>query len=128
MGLHRLPRPIRLALYAGAVAVLLYLCLAPSKDLPEVSLWDKAEHAIAWLVLTGSGLLLFPRRPRTIALFAWLLGGLVEVLQGTLPVGRDADWKDWLADSIGVAAALALWIIADRLIVPRIRGQARSRP
>ncbi len=109
MRLDRLPGRARLGLYAVAVAVLLYLCLAPSKALPEVNIWDKAEHAIAWLVLTGVGLVLFPARPGRIAAFAFLFGGLIELLQGTLPVGRDADWKDWLADTVGIAVALAVY-------------------
>ena len=50
MSLASLPRPLRLALYAGAAAVLLALTLAPSEDLPSVNLWDKAEHALAWMV------------------------------------------------------------------------------
>ena len=109
MRLDRLPAAVRLALYAVAVAVLLYLCLAPEHDLPKVNLWDKAEHGIAWLVLAGAGLTLFPRRPATIAGFAFLLGGLVELLQGTLPFGRDADLKDWLADTVGVTLALLIY-------------------
>lgn len=110
-----LPRPLRLALYAGAVAVLLWLTLSPSDDLPSVSLWDKAEHAIAWAVLTGLGLLLSPRRPRAIAGFAIAFGALVEVLQGLLPVGRDADIRDLLADSVGVAAVILVYLLVRRL-------------
>jgi VanZ family protein len=107
----RLPKPLRVAAYAAATAILLYLCLAPSKDLPHETLWDKAEHAIAWFVLASTGLLLAPRRPRAIVLFAIGLGALVEVLQATLPFGRDGDWHDLVADSTGVAAALVIWAI-----------------
>jgi hypothetical protein len=33
-----------------------------------------------------------------------MLGGAVELIQ-TLPfIHRDCDWKDWLADSLGVLA------------------------
>lgn len=114
MPFDRLSGRARLGLYALAVAVLLYLCLAPVRDLPAVSLWDKAEHAAAWLVLAGVGLLFWPGRPRAIVAFALALGLLVEVLQGVLPVGRDADWRDWAADSVGVAAALLLFEAARR--------------
>lgn len=111
----RLPRPLRLALYAGAVAVLMWLTLTPSDELPQVSLWDKAEHALAWLVLTGLGLALSPRRPRAIVGFALVFGVLIEILQAILPIGRDADWHDALADSVGVAAAFGLYLAARRL-------------
>lgn len=106
MAFDRLPLRLRQGLYALAVAILLYLCLAPGSGLPEVNLWDKAEHAIAWFVLAASGLVLFPRRPGRIAGFALAFGGLVELLQAWLPFGRDPDWRDWIADSAGVAAAL----------------------
>ena len=111
MVLGRLPFALRLALYAVAAGVLLYLCLAPSKDLPSVNIWDKAEHAIAWAVLAGSGLVLFPRHPARIVVFALAFGALVEVLQGNLPFGRDMDWTDWAADAVGVAASLALYAL-----------------
>jgi VanZ family protein len=114
MGIARLPLRLRLALYALAVAVLLYLCLAPSRDLPQVNVWDKAEHAIAWLVLAGVGLLLFPRRALTIGVFAIAVGVLVEILQGSPAIGRDADVRDVLADSVGVAVALAIGSLARR--------------
>lgn len=114
MGFARLPLNVRLALYAFAVAVLLYLTLAPSRDLPQVNVWDKAEHAIAWLVLAGLGLLLFPRRPWTIALFSLGVGVAVELLQATPLIARDADVRDVLADSVGIAAALAVGRLARR--------------
>ncbi|HSV02678.1 MAG TPA: VanZ family protein [Phenylobacterium sp.] len=106
MGLDRLPLGLRLSLYAAASLVLLFLTQAPSPALPQIELWDKAEHAIAWLVLAASGLILFPRRPLRIAVFALAFGVLVELLQGWLPYGRDCDWKDLLADGFGVAVAL----------------------
>ncbi|RAK57282.1 VanZ family protein [Phenylobacterium deserti] len=110
-----LPRPVRLALYAAACAVLLYVCLAPSEGLPQERIWDKAEHAMGWAVLTGLGLFLSPRRPRAIAGFAFGLGVAVEVLQAALPFGRDGDVRDLLADSIGIGLALLVWATVTRL-------------
>jgi VanZ family protein len=102
---YRWPRPLRLAAYALATAFLLYMCLAPSDDLPKVNLWDKEEHALSWFVLAATGLLLSPRRPRGIALFSFGLGVFVEVAQGLMGFGRDADWHDVAADSIGIVVA-----------------------
>ena len=107
-----LPRPVRLALYAAACAVLLYVCLAPSDGLPKERIWDKAEHAMGWAVLTGLGLFLSPRRPRAIAAFAFGLGVVVEILQATLPFGRDGDLRDLMADSVGILIALSVWAAA----------------
>jgi VanZ family protein len=102
---YRLPRPLRIAAYAVAVAILLYMCLAPSDGLPKVKLWDKEEHAISWFVLTATGLILSPRRPKAIATFALGLGVFVEIVQGLMGFGRDADIHDVYADSIGIVAA-----------------------
>lgn len=121
---HRLPSWLRFSAYGFAVAVLLYLTLAPSKDLPEVNIWDKAEHSISWLVLTGIGLAFWPNRPGRIAGFAFFLGALVEVLQTYLPFGRDGDIHDLIGDSVGIAAALVIWAVVRALV----RRLAAGRP
>jgi len=120
----RTPLMLRLVAYGAAIAILLYLCLAPVRDLPPETLWDKAEHAIAWFVLAGVGLLFWPWRPGRVAGFALVLGALVEVLQATMPLGRDGDWHDWIADSVGVAAALLAWAIIQR--IASARSELRS--
>jgi len=127
---YRLPRPIRLAAYALATAILLYMCLAPSDDLPKVNLWDKEEHALSWFVLTATGLILAPRRPRAIALYTFGFGVFVEVVQSLMGFGRDADWHDVAADSIGIVVAFiayfAITLLGPRSIGPS-RAQARPR-
>jgi VanZ family protein len=111
-----LPRPVRAGLYAIAALVLLYMALAPVHDVPGVELvWDKAEHAVSWMVLTLLGLLLSTRRRWAIPVFALAFGGLIEVLQATLPFGRDGEWGDFAADSVGVATAWFLWRVAGHL-------------
>jgi VanZ family protein len=115
----RLPLPLRLGGYGVAVAVLLFLTLAPGDDLPKEQLWDKAEHAIAWFVLAAIGLAFWPARPGRIAAFCVGLGAMVEVLQWGMPFGRDGDVRDLLSDSIGVAVALVIWAIARRLALRR---------
>ena len=104
----RWPPRAKAGAYALANLVLLYLCLAPAKALPPEQMSDKAEHAIAWGVLTGLGLLFWPGLRVRVAAYALALGALVEVLQATLPLGRDGDWRDWIADAIGVGLALAV--------------------
>jgi len=76
----------------------------------SVDIWDKAAHFVAFgLILWAIGVL-WRRLPRAWAAMATLsLGGAVELVQGQ--VGRDASWADLLADALGVAAALGLWII-----------------
>jgi VanZ family protein len=124
---YRLPRPLRLALYALATVILLYICLAPSRDLPKVNLWDKEEHAAAWFVLAATGLLLAPRRPRAIALYAFGIGVFVEVAQGLMGFGRDADWHDVAADSVGIVVAFIGYGVVRLIARPR-RSGAYAQP
>jgi len=108
--LSRWPRPLRVGLYALACGVLLYLTLAPEKEVPGVGLvWDKAEHAVSWAVLTGAGLLLSTRRRWAIGAFAFVFGALIEVLQANMGLGRDGNWQDLAADSAGIVAAYLVW-------------------
>lgn len=106
----RLPAAVRFIAYGFAVAVLLYLTLAPGQELPATHIWDKAQHSIAWFVLTAIGLAFWPNRPGRVGAFALFLGALVEVLQAILPFGRDGDVRDLVGDSVGIAAALLLWL------------------
>jgi VanZ family protein len=108
--LDKLPQRVRVGLYALACLILLYLTLAPGQDVPGVGLvWDKAEHALSWAVLTGAGLLLSTHRRWVIPVFAFILGAVIEVLQATMGLGRDGDWRDLAADSVGIVAACAVW-------------------
>lgn len=105
-----------MGLYALACCILLYLTLAPEKEVPGVGLvWDKAEHALSWAVLTGAGLLLSTRRRWAIGVFAFAFGAMVEVLQANMGMGRDGNWPDLAADSIGIIAAYLAWALMRRL-------------
>lgn len=104
----RLPRLLRVGLFALATAVVLGLCLVPESSLPKIPLWDKIEHSLAWGTLTVIGVSLSPRRWRGIAAFALGLGVSVEVLQALIPTGRQGDWRDFAADAVGVALALVI--------------------
>lgn len=105
----RLPQPVKLGLYGLAVALLLYLTLAPSEALPDPGIGDKSQHGLAWAVLAGLGLALWPRRIAAVAVFALSLGVAIELLQGGLGLGREGDWTDLIADVAGIAAALVLF-------------------
>ncbi|HEY3947888.1 VanZ family protein [Phenylobacterium sp.] len=110
------PRPFRLGLFALACLILMYLTLAPGRDVPGVGLvWDKAEHATAWAVLTGAGLLLSTKRRWAIGVFAFLFGAAIEIGQTIMPFGRDGEVLDLVADSVGIVAAYVAWFGMRRL-------------
>lgn len=113
----RWPLAARLGALSVAVAVLLWLSLAPTDDLPGAELiWDKAEHAIAYVVLMMVGQTLFPAAPLRFAAFALALGGAIELMQATMGFGRQGDWRDLLANSLGVAAGLVLGQLVRRAV------------
>src|SRR5881394_1635954 len=107
---HRFPRRVRLALYALATAILLVLCVLPTRDLPDPGTGDRFEHAAAWFVLTLTGYLLAPKRRLAIPAFAVAYGAFIEVLQGLAPTGRHSDPLDFVADLQGVALAVVLML------------------
>jgi len=86
-----------------------YACLSPAQYVPNLHLWDKLEHALAFLGLTlwFCGLVRLRFFP-VVALAMLLFGAGIEVAQGAMGLGRDADVWDWVGDAVGVAAALAL--------------------
>ncbi|MGI9092958.1 MAG: VanZ family protein [Mycobacteriales bacterium] len=99
--------------FCAAVVVSTLLIYAPGSHVPSSPHnADKLVHAAMFLVLALTGA--WARIPRR-----WLGIGLVcyaaisEVLQAMLPIHRDGDWHDWLADSIGVVIGLLLaaWLI-----------------
>ena len=78
--------------------------LTPTPYLPPEAfdIWDKAEHAVAFAVMAGLGLLSYPAYARNVGLGLVAYGALIEVLQ-SLTGWRVGDWQDWLADCIGLA-------------------------
>lgn len=106
---YRFPRPVRLGLYALAVAILFTICVLPQRDLPQPGLSDRVEHATAWFVLAATGYLLAPNRRIAIPVFALLFGVVIEILQGVMRLGRHADPLDLVADLVGVGVAVVAY-------------------
>src|SRR4051812_11108744 len=119
---YRFPRPVRLALYALAVLILLVLCSLPTRDLPDPGTGDRFEHSAAWFVLTITGYLLAPNRRVAIPAFALAYGAFIEVWQGLIPTGRHSDPLDFVADVQGVALAVVLSLLVRWLAARRARA------
>ena len=81
------------------------LSLLPGDYLPSqvFSIWDKAQHALAFAGLAVCGLLAYPRRPGRVLLGLLLFGGTIELAQAAT-TWRFGDWQDWFADTVGLAA------------------------
>jgi VanZ family protein len=102
-------------------------CLEPPRYVPNLHLWDKAEHAIAFGGMTfWFGGLARRGRYLVVASLMLLFGGAIEIAQGIMRLGRDMDIMDFLADGVGISLALttlylglgawARWV--ERLIWP----------
>lgn len=83
--------------------------LVPARDLPHLRVSDKLEHLVAYASLAiWFGGLLPPRRYLALGLALLALGGGIEIVQGLMGLGREADWHDFYADALGAALGLAL--------------------
>jgi hypothetical protein len=96
------------AVFVAAVIFTFYSAVIPPKHAVQLVPWDKAEHFIAFYVLTGLGAAAFPgRRLWVIGALLSAFGALIEIVQGLSIVHRDRDFWDWVADTIAVIAALS---------------------
>ena len=97
----------RVAFFA-ALAFTFYSAVIPPRDALQLVPWDKAEHFIAFYVLTGLAVVAFPKR-HLLVLAALLsaFGALIEIVQGLPMVHRDRDFWDWVADTLAIASVLA---------------------
>jgi len=94
---------IKVGWYLSMTAVTV-LALMPIEhlQLPVFDWWDKAQHALAFVVLTGWALLLWPLHALRVVLGMVAYGAGIEAAQWA--VGwRFAEWADLAADAVGVS-------------------------
>lgn len=86
------------------------LSLLPGDYLPPVAfdVWDKAQHALGFLMLGLLGLWAYGSATKRIVLGLLIHGALIELAQAATG-WRYGDWQDWLANAVGVAAAYGIW-------------------
>jgi VanZ family protein len=94
-------------------AIIFTLTHLPPRNLPQVNLWDKLEHFLAFGCLGGLlYITLWILRPRTLRL--WLIVMLIAMAYGAIdeisqiPVGRDCSIRDWTADVLGMGVAVGV--------------------
>lgn len=116
------------ALTALAVTLLLLLTLLPSGSVPPPPGFlfaDKLAHAVMFGLVTAVALwdwsrnsgCLDRRNYIIVAIAATLAGGVIELLQWKMDIGRSGDWADWLADAIGAfGIPAALWPLISRAV------------
>ncbi len=109
----RLPPALRRWTFRLCVVSVLVLALLPAHTPMPSTGWDKANHALAFLVMALLGRWAYPRSTGAVLLGLFAYGGLIELLQSFTP-DRSSEWGDWLADTIGLALAWSLMWLATR--------------
>ncbi len=78
-------------------------------------IWDKAQHATAFAALALACVLAYPRMPLLrIGERLSFLGAMIELVQSIPAVHRDCDIRDWVADTLAVAAVLGIVALVRR--------------
>lgn len=91
----------------GLTVYVVVQCLVPPRMVPDLHVNDKIEHAGAfWLMTFMYGGVLARRRFPLLIAGMLLLGAGIEIAQGAMGLGRDMDFWDWVADALGVVAAV----------------------
>lgn len=93
------------------------MAFIPSTEIPDAfNLWDKAQHALAFALLTITGNLAYPKLIKAVYVGLIVYGAAIEVFQSTLTSTRFGEVSDLLADSVGVAIGLAVYFAARKVI------------
>ena len=80
-----------------AAATICYIALDPALRDP-LGLGDRLNHLIAFFTFAALAQLGWPRSTIFVALISIFFDGFIEIAQGVLSMGRQAQWGDWFAD------------------------------
>ncbi|MFM5894945.1 MAG: hypothetical protein ACKOQM_11035 [Novosphingobium sp.] len=109
----RLLRPLFWLLFAFALVMAL---LPKPPSLPIDQFGDKFAHMLAFASLAGVANLAWRNIPAwRIGLQLSAFGALIEVLQMTPSLHRDADVRDWIADTLAIVVATLIARILARM-------------
>jgi VanZ family protein len=105
-------------LLVAAIAITIAIICLSLLKLPNTGIKinniDKAYHSSAYFVLALTWLFSFYKKPNKkyiIVICCIMFGIIIEVLQSTLTIYRTGDYKDVLANSLGVLLALFIFNI-----------------
>jgi VanZ family protein len=110
--------------FALALAAITLLALMPAPEVPITTFWDKADHVIAFAVLTLLAVAAFPQFSPGRWLVPALLGygASLELIQSLLPT-RSGSLLDLIADAVGVALGLALIALLQPRLAPKVAAE-----
>ena len=111
----RLWKPLTALILAGIVWV--SLSPLPELPLPSLLLWDKIQHLIAYTILALPVALAAPRRWPLWILFFLAVSAGIELIQPQ--VNRYGEWKDLVANAMGLTLGSATGTVLRYTILPR---------
>lgn len=115
---HRMGLLVRIA-FLVLVAAMLFLALTPG-PLGMVIESGEHRHLLAFTLLPLVGSLAWPRLSlRAQFAFYAVLGGVIELVQAWMALGRNGSWFDWAIDCAAAAAALLAVGAARGRVFPR---------
>lgn len=101
----------------GALAVAVTMAVLPHPPYTPIDRFgDKTEHMLAFATLAGLAQIAWPRAPRW-RILAGLsaVGAGIEFVQMLPALHRDAEFADWIADTLAIALVLAIgWVLIGR--------------
>jgi len=109
-------------MFLAALAIVLILAIAP---LPDPAGSDKAHHMLAFAVLAGMGWFAFPRLS-TLHL-AVALSAIGAIIQAIPYVHGNPQFRDWMADNLGLVLMLAVLWGAQQIIEALWPGARRRQ-
>ena len=116
-------------LFFIGVAIVTILALIPGTSVPRAfQFWDKAQHTLAFAVLSITGCCAFPQRLKQISIGLLIHGAAIEIMQGTLTKTRFGDVFDWFADGIGVLIGVSMYLFVEHKLTGTSRfGRHHAR-
>ena len=112
--------------FAAAVLLSLVVLFSPGSDVPSgIPISDKVIHFSLFAALAMTGRLAgIPPVQLAVGLVAY--AGVSEVLQTVLPINRDGDILDAVADTLGALTGIGVIALVHRQA--RAKAHARGRP
>jgi VanZ family protein len=93
------------------------MALIPIEDVPNpFNLWDKTQHALAFVVLTITGCLAYPKKTKVVYIGLILYGASIEIMQSTFTTTRVGEISDLLADTVGVGIGFIIYLVVRKTI------------
>jgi VanZ family protein len=87
--------------------IVFILAVIPAQKMPELNLWDKSNHFIAFFVLTALFIYAFKYKYHIAFIELLAYGVFIEIAQ-YFSINRSSEFLDVVADGLGIITAIIL--------------------